>query len=278
MNRTMGILAVAALLAMNLGAQGRDEDDQPRSGSENRGPTMGVARVSVTDGDVRLIRASRDAVQAQAGMPLVLGDRFATGARSRAEIQFDGGNFARLGADTEVRIGELGNKRFEIEVLSGLVSFSQFADYEADVDVETSLATVRPIKPSVFVVEHRDDGQTDVTVRDGVVEVFTDEEIEKVKGGLLSVRGDPAELRTAKAEPKSSFDDWAKRRDKLLERDGRSAWQRWVPDYLGFGVGFGGYDYPWGWYGYGPRYHRTAIFYRRAPRWGHRVGFRGGRR
>ena len=194
MSRTIGIMAVAAILAINLGAQGRDADYEPRRGSENRGPTLGVARVSVTDGDVRLIRTSRDAVQAQAGMALVLGDRFATGARSRAEIQFDGGNFARLGADTEIRIGELGNKRFEIEVLSGLVSFSQFDGYEADVDVETSLATVRPIKPAVFVVEHHDGGQTDVTVRDGVVEVFTDEEIEKLKGGVMTVRGDPAEL------------------------------------------------------------------------------------
>jgi ferric-dicitrate binding protein FerR (iron transport regulator) len=213
---------------------------------------------------------------------LVLGDRFATGARSRAEIQFEGGNFARLAADTEVRIGELGNKRFEIEVLSGLVSFSQFDGFEADVDVETSLATVRPIKPAVFVVEHHGGGQTDVTVRDGAVEVFTDEEIEKVKGGLLSVRGAPAALRTANAEPKSGFDDWAQRRDKLLEREGRSAWQRWTPNYLGLGFGYGGWGYPWGWgyggYGFGPRY-RTSIFYRAAPRGGHRGGgFRGGRR
>lgn len=276
MSKTIGIIAVAAVLAINLGAQSRYEDDEPRRGSENREPTLGVARVSLTDGDVSLIRASRDAVQAQAGMPLVLGDRFVTGTRSRAEIQFDGGNFARLGPDTEVRIGELGNKRFEIEVLSGLVSFSQFKGFEADVDVETSLATVRPIKPAVFVVEHHDAGQTDVTVRDGAVEVFTDEEIEKVKSGLLSVRSAPAALRTAKAEPKSAFDDWAKRRDKLLERDGRAAWQRWTPGYLGFGMGFGRYGYPWGW-GYGPRYS-TTIFYRGGPRGGNRGGFRGRRR
>lgn len=73
MSRTFGIMAMAALLAFNLSAQGRDEDYEPRSGSENRGPTLGVARVSLTDGDVRLIRASRDAVQAQAGMPVGLG-------------------------------------------------------------------------------------------------------------------------------------------------------------------------------------------------------------
>lgn len=284
MSRKIGVLAVAAILAVNLSAQGRDDDYEPRRGSENRGPTLGVARVSVTDGDVRIVRASRDAVQAQAGMPLVLGDRFITGPRSRAEVQFDGGNFARLGSDTEVRIGELGNKRFEIEVVSGLVGFSQFKGFEADVDVETSLATVRTIKPAVFVVEHHGAAQTDVTVRDGAVEVFTDDGIEKIKGGLLSVRGDPDDvtLRTAKAEPKSGFDDWAKRRDKLLERDGRSAWQRWSPSYIGLGVGFG---YPWGWgyggYGgfYGPRY--TTIIRGGGGRGGYggrRGGSRGGRR
>ena len=82
---------------------------------------MGVARVSLTDGDVRILRSSGDGFQARAGMPLVLGDRFVTGPKSRAEVQFDGGNFARLSADTEVRIGELGNRRFEIEVVNGLV-------------------------------------------------------------------------------------------------------------------------------------------------------------
>ena len=132
MNRTMAIMAVAALLAMNLGAQGRDEDEEARRGSENRGPTLGVARISVTDGDVRLIRASRDAVQAKAGMPLVLGDRFATGSRSRAEIQFDGGNFARLGADTEVRIGQLSTQTDDAGVYSMLVQSGVQLTLESD--------------------------------------------------------------------------------------------------------------------------------------------------
>jgi hypothetical protein len=262
MSRTIGIIAAAAILAINLSAQGRDDDYEPRRGRENRGPTLGVARVSVTDGDVRVFRNSGDSIQAQAGMPLVMGDRFVTGPRSRAEVQFDGGNFARLNSDTEVRIGQLGNKRYQVEVVKGLVGFSQFNGFEADVDVETTLATVKTIKPAVFVVEHHDAGQTDVTVRDGAVEVFTDDGIEKVKSGLLSVRGEANDvnLRMAKAEPKSGFDDWAKRRDKLLERDGRSTWQRWTPSYIGLGVGYGGWGYPWGWgyggYGgfYGPRY------------------------
>lgn len=291
MSKMIRLIAIGAIVAVALGAQSRDDDDdyEPRRGSENREPTLGVARVSVTDGDVRVLRNSGDTLQAQAGMPLVMGDRFVTGPKSRAEIQFDGGNFARLSSDTEILIGQLGNKRFALEVVSGLVGFSQFRGFEADVDVETSLATVRTIKPAVFVVEHHGVGQTDVTVRDGAVEVFTDDGIEKVKGGLLSVRGDPndVDLRLAKAEPKSGFDDWAKRRDKLLERDGRATWQRWTPSYVGLGVGYGGWGYPWGWgyggWGYGPRYS-TTILYRGGPggfgrgHGGSRGGSRGGRR
>lgn len=275
MRKTIQLAAGVMLAALVLGAQGRD--DEPRRGSENRGPTLGVARVSLTDGDVQIVRGSGDNIKAQAGMPLVLGDRFLSGPKSRAEIQFDGGNFARVSADTEIRIGELGNKRFEIQLVDGIVGLSQFEGFEADVDVETELATVKTFKPAVFTVEHHRAGQTDVTVRDGAVEVFTDDGIEKLKSGLLSIRGETNDvaLRMAKAEPKSGFDDWVKRRDKLLERDGRSTWQRWVPSYVGLGVGYGyGYGgfYPWN---YGPRY-RTTIYYRTAPRRGNFGGSRGG--
>ena len=266
MKTVFRIAAVAAGLAMVLGAQGRG--DQSRRGSDYRGPGLGVARVSLTDGDVRIVRPSGDDFEAQAGMPLVRGDRLTTGPKSRAEIQFDGGNFARVSAKTEIRIGELGNRRYEVELIRGLVGVSQFKGFEADFDVETLLATVRPIKPSVFVVEHHGLAQTDVNVRDGTVEVLSDDGIEKVKRsmktGLVVVRreDDEVTLHTAKAEPKSGFDDWNKRRDKLLELDGRSTWQNWVPSHVGFGVGYG---YGWGNVGWRTRY-RTTIHYRSSPR------------
>jgi hypothetical protein len=257
---------MAMVLAVALGAQA--PDDEPRRGSEYRGPGLGVARISLTDGDVRILRPSGDDFEAHAGMPLVRGDRLVTGSKSRAEIQFDGGNYGRLSAETEVRMTELGNKRFKVDLIRGLLGFSQFRGFEADVDVQTTLAAVRPIKASVFAVEHHGIGETDVAVRDGSVEVFSDEGIEKVKSGLLIVRGEPNDvtLRTAQAEPKSGFDDWNKRRDKLLERDGRASWQRWAPSYVGLGVGYGR---GWGYGGFGPGFYRSNIFFRTAPRGGH---------
>lgn len=266
MKTVFRIAAVAAGLAIVLGAQGRG--DQFRRGSDYRGPGLGVARVTLTDGDVRIVRPSGDDFEAHAGMPLVRGDRLVTGPKSRAEVQFDGGNYARISAETELHISELGNKRFKVDLIRGLLSFSQFKGFEADVDIQTTLAAVRPIKPAVFTVEHHGIGQTDVTVRGGTVEVFSDEGIEKVKSGLLVVRGEPNEvtLRIAKAEPKSGFDDWNKRRDKLLERDGRASWQRWVPGYVGLGVGYG---HGWGYGGWGPRYYGSTIFYRPPLRRGH---------
>ena len=54
MKTVFRIAAVAAGLAIVLGAQGRG--DQFRRGSDYRGPGLGVARVSLTDGDVRIVR------------------------------------------------------------------------------------------------------------------------------------------------------------------------------------------------------------------------------
>lgn len=269
MHRIIRTSALATVLAVALGAQA--PEPEIRRGSDYRGPGLGVARVSLTDGDVRILRPSGDDFEAHAGMALVRGDRLVTGSKSRAEVQFDGGNYARLSAETELRVAELGNKRFKVDLVRGLLGFSQFRGFEADVDVQTTLADVRPIKASVFSVENHGIGETDVTVRDGAVEVFSDEGIAKVKSGLFIVRGEPNDVtvRSAQAEPKSGFDDWNKRRDKLLERDGRSSWQRWVPGYGGVGVGYG---HGWGYGGYGsywPRYYRSNIYFRSSPRRGH---------
>jgi hypothetical protein len=210
-----------------------------------------------------------------------------TGRRSRAEIQFDRGNFARLGGDSEVRILDLGNLAYRVEVVRGLAGLSQLDHFDADFDVETEQATVRVIKPAVFTVQVRE-GQTDVTVRDGQVDVVTDRRTERVKKGLITIRGDgrDAEVRTAKAESKSDFDEWAKRRDKILDDGSYRGYRPSLGLGLGYGYGWGGYG-GWGYpyfpyYGFGPGL-RTVVVSRPGGsfgggRGGGGRGGRGGRR
>ncbi len=246
MKRKFGIVIVAALAVMaTANAQSRRARDEV-----NDGPALGVARVSVADGDVRLQRPSGADFQARASTALVYGDRLKTGDDSKAEVQFDVGNFLRMSSNSEVKIEELGNKRFQFEVVRGLVSFSQFRNAEADVEITTPQTTVYPLKRGVYVVEVRDVGQTDVTVRDGAADVDTDRGTQKVKGGMISVRGQDRDVsvRMAKAEPRDSFDDWNKRRDKILEPDGGRG--GWYGPSLWWGPSFGyGWGYPPGFYG-----------------------------
>ena len=266
------IVGITALATLAWTAQPADAQDRRGRGDRNDGPALGVARVSVADGDVRLQRPSGADFQARASTALVHGDRLTTGADSKAEIQFDIGNFLRMSSNTEIAILELGNKRFQMEVAHGLVSFSQFKRAEADVEIETPQATIFPLKRGTYVVEVHGVGQTDVTVRDGAADVETDRGVEKRKSGLLVVRGEDRDvsMRTAKAEPRDSFDDWNKRRDKILEPDGGR--RGWFGPPLWWGPGFGyGWGYPRGWRG-GIGVRTVFVAGRGRGRW------RGGRR
>ena len=271
-------VSTVLLFIFSTALYGRDTADYPPREDRERGTSLGVARVSVADGDVSVRRPSGDQEQAQAGMALVGDDLLITGADSRAEVQLERGNFLRLGPSSELKIGDLGNRSFRVELLRGLAGLTQFDGADADLNIETSHASVRTVKPSVFTVEFRDVGQTDVVVRDGVVEVFTDRGVQRVKDAVVvRAEREQTSVRSAKAGSRDEFEEWAKHRDKILDRDrGRG----WWPNYVGLGYGYGGF-WPYGGYGrgnYGRGYYGRS-YYR--PRVSVRAGYggrRGGRR
>lgn len=215
--------------------------------SDNRGDA-GVARVSVADGDVEVLRGDTgDRMQARGGVPLIGNDSISTGRSSRAEVQLGPGNLIRLGEEARVRVVDVGNRYFRVEVLSGGVSFSQLKGSEADIDIMAPNTTVRPLKPGLYRVTVREGVQTDLTVRKGEAEIVSSRSGEKVKSGQrASVRGDrqSPELRMSSAEPKDSFDRWNERRDDILEPRYRNSGMMLGG---GFGYpygGFGGFGYP----------------------------------
>ena len=253
-------------------ASGRGQRNQgDRPGPVNGRDDVGVARVSVADGDVEVLRGDTgDRMAARGGMPLGANDTLSTGRSSRAEVQLGPGNLVRLNEESRIRVMDVGNRYFRLEVLSGTVNVSQLKGSEADIDVLAPNTTVRPLKAGVYRVTVRD-AQTDLIVRKGEAEVVSGRG-EKVKSGQrASVRGsrqDP-ELRMSSADPKDSFDRWNERRDDVLEPRYRT----------GGGVlygGYGGYGYPyWGpgfglGYGYGGFYGGSTVII------GGRGGFGGG--
>ena len=103
-------------------AWGQDQPDQ-----QEEGPGRGVARVSVMDGDVSVQRGdSGETVAAALNAPLVVEDQLMTGPNSRAEIQFDWANMVRLASLSEVRLAELENQRYQIQVARGTASDPEF--------------------------------------------------------------------------------------------------------------------------------------------------------
>lgn len=257
--QTVAALGLALALALPAAAQ-RSRVHRDR----DRGPGLDLARVSVADGDVRVRTRDGDEAQARGGDELRPGDAILTGLRSRAEVELDRGNFVRLGSESEVRILDMGNLAYRVQVVRGVAGLTQLDRFEADLDVVTEQATIRTIKPAVFTVEVREGVQTDVSVRDGRVDVATNRRTERVKKGLVSIRGEgrDAEMRLAKAEPKSDFDDWAKRRDKILDDDPRGGyWPSRVSLGVGYGWGrWGGWGYPYyPYYAFGPGLRTVVV-------------------
>jgi hypothetical protein len=183
--------------------------------------SRGVARVSVLQGDVTVKRGDTgEAIAAALNAPLVALDRVLTNPGARAEVQFDFANMIRLAANTEIRLAELQYRRYQINIPVGLVTYRVWADSDAEVDLNTPSASIRPLRRGEYRIQVREDGETEITVRDGEVEIFTPQGTRRLRGGRTLVvsgtnTGNP-EFRTLSEIPTDAWDQWNRGRDREL--------------------------------------------------------------
>ena len=212
-NRTTWLLlACWALLALP-GLQG---------GTTDAGPALGVARISLVNGDIAVRRGdSGDSVAATVNMAVVEGDAVQSTGASRAEIQLDQGNIVRIGGDTEIELLELASKQFRASLAGGVAVYSELADSEADVDIETPLAAVRPMQPGRYRVTVSAD-LTRIEIRKGEAEIAFQASTTRLRNGQsMTVRSDEdgeVAFEIGKARSADSLDRWAADRDKALQR------------------------------------------------------------
>ncbi len=233
------VLIITPLGLETLSAQPRR--NEARRGSRASGE-LGTAVISAANGDVRAHDGrTGDWVSAHASMVLENGDRLATGQGSRAELEFGIANFARLNSETEVLIGDLGNRSYHITVTEGDLTYSMWKHAEADVLIEAGDVLIRPLKPGVYRVR-TNERLTVVTVRKGAAEIESSAGIQRVEKGkriTISKRDDNRRIGVAKVPGKDEFDKWSERRDEILRRDG--------PRRNGYGGGrlyaYGGHPY-----------------------------------
>jgi hypothetical protein len=216
-------------------------------------PDHGVARISFLTGEVNVQRGdSGELVAAELNAPLVARDHILTAQDSRAEVQLDWANFVRLASDSEVRMAELKDRDFLLQVVSGTMTFRVLRDSDSQVEISTPMVAIRPRLAGTYRITVRDDYSAEVTVRSGEAEIFAGNKTDFLRAGqTLLVSGDPSSPQRIyrAAIARDDWDRWNENRDHDLERS--DSYKYVSRDIYGAedlaGHGRWVYDSPYGW-------------------------------
>jgi hypothetical protein len=213
------IAATATFTVIPVAAQQQQQQQGP---DDDEGPGRGVARISLMNGDVSVKRGDTgDLVAATINSPLMVSDRVLTGPGSRAELQFDSSNLLRMSEVSEVRMSELEFQKYMIQIAAGSVTFRVIRDQSSQIELNTPSVALRPIKRGEYRITVREDGTTEITVRSGELEIFTQRGTERLKSGrTMLARGTSAdpEFQIVAAAARDDFDRWNQDRDRYFER------------------------------------------------------------
>src|SRR5579885_1651075 len=187
-----------------------DSDDRQRA----------VARISLINGEVSVRRGdTADWIAGVINAPLLTGDQVSTGPNSRAELQFDSANVLRIGGNAELHLSQLEYDRYQMELAHGTVTYNVVRSSSVNTEVDTPNLAVRPSKQGIYRISVNDAGETQVTVREGEVEVYGPRGSRWVEAGQsLLARGgtSDAEVQIVAAIPYDDWDRWNADRDRFL--------------------------------------------------------------
>lgn len=205
--------------------------------AEPDGSDPGVARISLTQGDVSVRRGdSGETVAAAVNAPLVVADHLLTAAGARAEAQFDYSNMVRLAPGTDLRFSQLDDHRYQVQIGAGTIMFRVVRPNGAETEIDTPSVAVRPVKEGSYRITVRPDGSSEITVRSGQADIYTPKGSEELHAGkTMLARGDASdpEFQVTGAIPLDDFDRWNQERDRNLERLQAEAYQHVNPDVYG---------------------------------------------
>jgi hypothetical protein len=200
-------------------------------------PIFRVARISLVEGEVSYRRANeseKDWFDATLNLPLEENDQLYSGSDGRAEIQLSGRNVVRISRDTNLRFTQfspgaiqmalpIGSAYFRIESLDK----RQFEVVDANdagindpvyFEVDTPTVAVTFVKEGVYRINVDEDGSTEVIVRQGQAEVYSEGigTIVVNKGKRVEVEGREDHYQLGGFEDKDDWDRWNDGRDNGL--------------------------------------------------------------
>ncbi|MBA3976505.1 MAG: hypothetical protein C0504_20045 [Candidatus Solibacter sp.] len=191
--------------------------------ADAEGENRGVARLSLMNGEVSVRRGdSGDWVAGAINAPLMTEDRIFAGPRSRAEVQFDYYHRIRLAEETEVRLADIEKGRYLLQLARGTATFAALKGGDAQVEISTPAAAVRPVAYGSYRVTVGPDGTAEITVRSGEVEVYTPGGTQRLRAGrtMLVRNGENGEpvFQTVAAIGRDEWDRFNEARDRELRR------------------------------------------------------------
>ncbi|HVW11981.1 MAG TPA: DUF6600 domain-containing protein [Bryobacteraceae bacterium] len=211
-------LAIGILGASALFGQAAPPDTSDNGPADE--PGRAVARLAIVNGDASVRRGdSGEWVAAAVNAPLMTGDQISVGPGGRAEIQIDAAHYLRIGSDTELRLADLENGHYQVQIAHGSAAWRVLRDSQAQAEIDTPLVGVHPGAQSMVRVEVNPDGTSHITVRRGDAEVSTQKGSERVTANnTMDVRGDvnDPEFQMVAAAAPDDFDNWSDQRDNYL--------------------------------------------------------------
>lgn len=188
-----------------------------------------VARVSMMRGDVQIRRADGDEWEAAApNLPLVEGDRIATGENSTVEVQFDRDNYLRLNADSILKIVTLSDSGVAVSLPEGALSLriGRFKKNREFFEIDAPRTTVAVEQEGLYRIDAPQANRSSellVTVRDGgEARVYTETSGYTVRSNRTArVFLDGAyagDSDFSAANNRDDFDDWVATREDQIER------------------------------------------------------------
>jgi hypothetical protein len=149
------------------------------------------------------------------------GDEISVAAGGRAEVQLDSAHFIRIAGDTELRLADLENGHYQVQLSHGMITWRVLRQSQVQPEINTPLVGVHPGANSVVRVEVDADGTSHITVRHGEADVSTEKGSEKVaENTTMDIRGsmnDP-EFQVVAAIARDEWDGWSDQRDTYLLR------------------------------------------------------------
>lgn len=146
-------------------------------------------------GDVAVTRGGGDQTIARSTLAtLVTGDRIVTGEKSQVEIELDPSNSLRLGPQVGIRLGDVYPGRCQILLDKGSLTWQAQDAAAVRIEIQTPSVSMRTDQPGLYSVGVNAKAETEIAVREGMLEVYAPTGSQWVgPGQKLMARGLPSD-------------------------------------------------------------------------------------